>query len=90
MLRCPSRGPGHTRGVCLLLGGNDESQKRVTLKYTAEATHIPEISAQPLKEISYFSPIVSFLWHIFLGLQVFERYFSQEYLCLALILFCFN
>lgn len=43
-------------------------------------THIPEIFTQPLKEICCFSPIVSFLWHIFLGLQVCEQYFLQEYL----------
>lgn len=51
-----------------------EPQKEVALRYTVEATHIPEIFTQPLKEIGCFSPIVPFLWHIFLRLQVFEQY----------------
>jgi len=55
--------------------GKYKPQKEVTLKYTVEATHIPEIFTQRLEEIGWFSPIVSFLWHIFLGLQVFEQYF---------------
>lgn len=70
--------PGGTRGVSLFLQGHYgkyEPQEEVTLKYTVEAALIPEIFTQPSKEIGWFSPIVSFLWHIFLGLQVVAQHF---------------
>lgn len=82
----PSWGPECTHRVSLLpVGsyGKCKPQEEVTLKCTVEATHIPDIFTQPLKEIGWFFPIVSFLWHIFLGLQVFEKYFLKEYLCLS-------
>lgn len=55
--------------------GKHEPQNKVTLKYTVQATHIPETFTQSLKEIGYFPLTVSFLRHIFLGLQAFEQYF---------------
>lgn len=72
-----SSGPGGTLEVSFFLEGcygKHEPQEEVTLKYTMQATHIPVTFTQPSKEIGWFSPIVSFLWHIFLGLQVVAQY----------------
>lgn len=81
----PSWGPGRTHWVSLFTRGKlwKMQTPEVTLLYTGEATHIPQIFTQPLKEIGWFFPIVSFLWYIFLGLQICEQYFLQEYLCLS-------